>query len=42
MEGAVRSGIEAAARVLAQPRETLLTPDLPFDRLSSILLRRPA
>lgn len=42
MEGAVRSGIEAAARVLDRSGETLLTPDLPFDRLSSLLLRRPA
>ncbi|MCC5821817.1 MAG: hydroxysqualene dehydroxylase HpnE [Phycisphaerales bacterium] len=42
MEGAVRSGIAAAAAVLGRDPATMLTPDLPFAPLASAVMRRRA
>lgn len=42
MEGAVRSGISAAALALGRSPATMLTPDLPFAPLASVVMRHGA
>ena len=42
MEGAVRSGVAAAAAVLGRDPATMLTPDLPFAPIASAVMRRRA
>lgn len=42
MEGAVRSGLTAAAAVLNADPASMLSPDLPFAPLASLAIRRPA